>query len=309
MKKGVAIIILLIFTHSIYAQNRSIKKIIKELNSYLEVYDKLSAHDDRYYSRGSLKLTKQDLFSEFDESMEQTDSVSNFDAISIIQNKVDTLLRQALLHKKAVTVDFKTALKYSLGVVKSEDNKLYNFSLFEKTGGSYHSFITWIFYLDSDTFIEYPTNDNWSLGQDDKPTVFEANGYNEIKSFIANNKMRYLLLGSTKACGACFVEFVTFVHFEDGDFVLDFEYSVESRSYETKLFFDPFNLSISVFYETDDLTQGCYCSNELDDENSIEDEDNDTDGSKNYMCSCLFIYDSGTFKSSKQVKEVKRSKN
>ena len=304
MKRGFTIIVFLICTHFTYAQNRSIKKIIKELNSYLEVYEKLSAHGDEYHSLHSLKLTKQDLISEFEEPLGQTDSILNFDAIYLIQSKIDTLLRQAFIHKKAATIDFKIELGHHLGVVKSEDNKLYNFSLFEKTGGSYHSFLSWIFYLDGKTFIEFPVNDNWTIDQNDKPTVFEANGYDMIKSFIANNKMRYLLFGSTKACGACFIEFVTFVHFEDGDFVLDFEYSVDSRSSESKLFFDATNLSLSVFYDTDDLTTECYCSDELDDENTYEDEDDDIDEIKNYTCSCLFIYDGGTFKLSKQVKEV-----
>nr|WP_321246074.1 hypothetical protein [uncultured Psychroserpens sp.] len=304
MKRVINILFFIVSIHSINAQNKSVKKVLTELNGYLEVYEKLTPHGDNYYSLAFLKLKKQDLINEFDEPLTQVDSLSNFDALAVIQSKIDNSLRQVLLHKKAKTINFRTALRHNLGVVKSEDNKLYNFSLFEKTGGSYHSFLSWMFYLDGNDFIEFPVNDNWSLNQDDKPTVFEANGYDMIKSFIANNKMRYLLFGSTKACGACFVEFVTFVHFENGEFILDFEYAVDSRSSESKLFFDATNLSLSVFYDTDDLTTECYCSNELDDENTYEDEDDDIDEIKNYTCSCLFIYDGGTFKLSKQVKEV-----
>jgi hypothetical protein len=125
-------------------------------------------------------------------------------------------------------------------------------------------------------------SNDWRLNQNDKPTVFEANGYNEIKSFFANNKMRYLLFGSIKVCGACFVEFVTLVHFEDGTFILDFEYAVESRSYESKLFFDATNLSLSTFYDTNDLTPDCHCTDEQL-EDRYKEDNNDIDIIKTFV--------------------------
>lgn len=145
-------------------------------------------------------------------------------------------------------------------------------------------------------------SDDWHLNQSDKPTVFEANNYNEIESFFANNKMRHLLFCSIKACGACFVEFVTLVHFDDSTIILDFEYAVESRSSESKLFFDATNLSLSIFYDTDDLTLDCHCTDEQLEERYSEDND-DIDIIKNYRCSCLFLYNNGTFKLSKSVRE------
>lgn len=41
-----------------------------------------------------------------------------------------------MLHKKATSIDFNSDLGSGLGLVKSQDSKLYSFSLFEKTGGS-----------------------------------------------------------------------------------------------------------------------------------------------------------------------------
>lgn len=132
-------------------------------------------------------------------------------------------------------------------------------------------------------------SDDWHLNQNDKPTVFEANAYNEIKSFFANNKMQYLLFGSIKVCGACFVEFVTLVHFDDSTIILDFEYAVESRSSKSKLFFDATKLSLSTFYDTNDLTPDCHCTDEQLEERYSEDND-DIDIIKNYRCSRLFLY-------------------
>lgn len=75
------------------AQKRGIKKVIKELHTTLEVYEKLTPHGPDYYKIDSLNISKQDLIKAFDTPLEQTDSILNPDALYVIQYKIDHLLR------------------------------------------------------------------------------------------------------------------------------------------------------------------------------------------------------------------------
>ncbi len=293
---------------SAYSQKKSIKKTVNNLNTYLEIYETLQSHGQSYYTIDSLKVTREDLIKEFEAPLEQIDSLDNYEAIGIIQSKIDDLLRQVLKHKKANSIDVASAFKDNLSVIKSNDNKLYSFSIDEKTGGSYRSHLSWMYYLDKNRFTEYPVNDDWHLNQSDKPTVFEANGYHEIKSFNSFNKTRYLLFGNFKACGSCYIEYITLVHFEKDNFVLDFEYSLESRDYDQKIYFDEGTKSLSVFYDTDDLTEDCFCSNEASN-NYWHDNSNDSqlnsDGELiRLSCSCLFDFDGKTYKLSKRCSKI-----
>ncbi|WP_204345895.1 hypothetical protein [Psychroserpens algicola] len=309
MKKLLFIICLSVYSLSASAQTKSLKKSIQTLNTYLTVYDSLRSHGEHYYTPKFLKLTREDLIKEFDEPVKITDSLGNFDAIGIIQSKIEESLKQVLAHKKAVTLDLTTAFNDNLAVVKSDDNKLYNFSIDGKAGGSYQFRESWMFYLNEDHFIESRVYDVWKAREQQDPAVFEGNGYNDIRSFTHSGTTYYVLIGNVRTCGACYVDYVSLVHFETKDFVLDFEYTIDSRFYDQKIFFDKASKSLSVFYITDDLSEDCFCSNEEYNTywtgGTSNDGERDADGQlKPKSCSCLFEFNGKTFKLSKRCMEI-----
>ena len=298
--KVLALLFLFFFTFC-NAQNKSIKFAIKNLNKQLEVYQTLNPFGAEYYAIKDLKLTKAELKEAYGETMETTDSIENIEAMGFIQDRIHNQLDLVLKHKKAKTIDFTKVFNDNLAVIKSPDNKLYNFSIDEKTGGSYRSRISWMYYLLNGQFV----NVDYSI--EDETPPFNSDGYTEIKSFRTFNTTRYLLMGSVRGCGACFEEYVTLVHFEDDHFILDFEYSITSRLAEQRIFFDEDSRALSVFYETDDLTQDCYCENE--DNSTNLNVLSDVDDQQTLICSCLFEFDGKTFRLSKRCSEFKKSQD
>jgi len=300
MKKKLLVLLLLsvIFCD---AQNKSLKSAITNLNNQLDIYQTLHPFGAEYYAIKDLKLTKTELKDAYGETLETTDSIESIEALGFIQDRIHNLLDLVLKHKKAKTIDFTKAFNDNLAVIRSPDNKLYNFSIDEKTGGSYRSRISWIYYLEGEHFV------NIDDSIDDNTSTFNSDGYTEIKNFTTFNTTKYLLFGSVRGCGACYEEYVTMVHFEDDHFVLDFEYSITSRLAEQRIFFDEVSLALSVFYETDDLTQDCYCDNE-DNSNNLN-VLNDEDDQQTLICSCLFEFDGKTFRLSKHCAEFKKSQD
>ncbi|WP_040282035.1 hypothetical protein [Psychroserpens damuponensis] len=307
MKYTYSIVILFLFVVSATAQPK-LKKSIDDLNLYLSVYDSLRSHGEHYYTPKLLKVTREDMLKEFGESFEPIDSIETFESIGIIQSKIDELLRQTLTNKKASTLELETLFHENLSVVLSKDKKLINFSIDAKSGGSYQSRISWIYYLNNDVFKEYPVHDKWDLRDQESPTIFEANGYYDIKTITSSKTTYYLLLGSVKTCGSCYVDYVTLVHFEKDDFDLDFEFAIDSRDYDEKIVFDETSKTLSVSYVTDDLSEDCFCSNEeyqtyWTDGLTNDELFNDDETLKQQSCRCLFKFNGKTFELTKRSAE------
>ncbi|MEM5564909.1 hypothetical protein WNY78_07325 [Psychroserpens sp. AS72] len=314
MKKLIFLFSLFLFVLSTSAQPNSLKKSIDELNTYLSVYDSLSSHGEHYYTPKLLKLTHQDLIKEFGEPLKHIDSLETFESIGIIQSKIDKLLRQVLIHEKANTFDFKNSFHENLSVVVSDDNKLFNFSIDGKSGGSYQSRISWIYYLNESIFNEYPVHDIWDFREQETPTIFEGNGYFKIDTFTALNSVYYLLHGSVRTCGACYVDYVTLVHFDKGDFELDFEYAIDSRDYDEKIVFDKDSKTLTIQYVTDDLSEDCFCSNEeyqtyWTDGKTKDELFNDDETLKEQSCSCIFKFNGKTFELTNRNAEFLKTKD
>ena len=287
-----------------YAQNQSINSVIKHVNEQLDIYQNLSPFGAAYYAVKDLKLTKAEVLEGYGDAAMVTDSLESIEALGFIQDKINMYLNKALKHRDASSVDFTQVFNDNLSVVKSEDHKLYNFSIDEKTGGSYRSRVSWMFYNLDGKFI----NTDFSL-EENEASLFHPDGYDAIKIVTTHNTTRYLLFGNVRGCGACFEEHVTLVHFENGRFVLDFEYAVTSRVAEQRIFFDADSKALSVFYETDDLTPECYCTDE-----NLEDEGSpfggyDDDALETAVCSCLFEFNGQTFELTKYSAQIKKNRD
>ncbi|WP_299336194.1 hypothetical protein [uncultured Psychroserpens sp.] len=299
-------VLILIIPYVTFAQESNFNTAVKLLNEQLEIYQTQSPFGSESYAVKDLKLSKiETILYLNDEGLKVTDSIDMYNAISITQSKIGRLLSVVMSQKEATTKDLTTHFNDELYAIKSEDNKLYHFSLDEKTGGSYRSRMSWMYYLKNNSYVEVD-----AMNSETDTSIFFSDGYDEIKTFNTYNKTRYLLFGNVMRCNACFEEYVTLTHFEDGAFQLDFEYSVSSRIAEQHIFYDDISRSISVFYDTDDLTTVCYCSNEGTDNRDIETiSSSDIDDTEQFTCSCLFEFNGRTYKLTKQCSEVIKTKD
>ncbi|WP_299277013.1 hypothetical protein [uncultured Psychroserpens sp.] len=288
-----------------FSQETVFKFTVNQLNKELNIYATQSAHGAENFAVKDLELSEieMQIYFEKEEQITSTDSISMYAAISITQSKINALLFILMGNKETAKHDLRHVINDELAIVKSEDNKLYNFSLDQKTGGSYRSRISWMYYLEDHAYIDISS----SFDSDDNmnsDSIFFPDGYHDIKTFNSHNKTWYLLFGSVRGCGACFEEYVTLTHFEDNTLQLDFEYSVVSRVAEQRIFYEAFSKSLSVFYDTDDLTTDCYCEDQdLNNRIYEEDDTEDIQESSTYSCSCLFEFSKDTFKLLKQCAE------
>ena len=290
-----------------FSQDTSFKFAIDQLNKELKIYATQSPHGAETYAVKDLGLSEVEMqiYFEKEEQITRADSIDMYDAISITQSKINAILFMLMGNRETAKHDLSTLINGELAIVKSEDHKLYNFSLDQKTGGSYRSRISWVYYLEDHAYTDISS----SFDADDNmnsDSIFFPDGYYDIKTFHSHNKTWYLLFGDVRGCGACFEEYVTLTHFENNTLQLDFEYSVVSRVAEQRIFYEAFSKSLSVFYDTDDLTTDCHCGDTDLSNRYAGDDDNDADDTQepaSYSCSCLFEFSDGTFKLLKQCAE------
>ena len=104
------------------------------------------------------------------------------------------------------------------------------------------------------------------------------------------------------------------VHFEKGDFELDFEYAIDSRDYDEKIVFDEDSKTLTVQYVTDDLSEDCFCSNEeyqtyWTDGKTKDELFNDDETLKEQSCSCIFKFNGKTFELTNRNAEFLKTKD
>ncbi len=142
-----------------------------------------------------------------------------------------------------------------MSIVVSDDRKLFNFSLDEKTNGSYKSRISITYYTADSTPPSRKSKDDPEIIN--QHHVFKGDGFHGIYSIETEEGTKYVLTGYVRGCS----NNIMLVSLKNGVFEQDFSYSVNSRSWEEGVRYSPKNKIISVDYVTDDLTTNCNCSN------------------------------------------------
>ncbi|MEM6725508.1 MAG: hypothetical protein AAF598_15820 [Bacteroidota bacterium] len=283
---------------------RSFKKLVQQTNTYLAAYARLSpfgweeltALQDTNLPKKLQKAIQAD--PESYESL-SADSISNFDLILEYQDLILQKLDQLTSHSKFTRNDLFELIEddTDLWMFRSPDRKLYNFSLDEKTGGTYRSRLSIMHYTDWE--VERLAVHPQELPNDafDPYWIFEGDGFDRIDTLRTPTGVQYVLSGSVRGCTACFETNVLLVRFDQEGVHAEFSYSVTLRSYEDGVFYDPETRTIAVDYETDDLTTDCLCSNELDIEPSSSSYFNDADDEfEPIHCHCVFQFIDGQFK-------------
>ena len=277
-------------------KSKSFEKLITETNTFLNAYSDLSAFGSDDYialsSSGLPKKTIKHIQKNHEEYEGYTkDSISKFSLIQEYQELIFENLNAIVLHPQFKTSRIENLLNQGsdLSVVVSEDRKLYNFSLDEKTGGSYRSRISLTHYTE-DSLVSYQKNENDHEAFYNQHSIFEGDGFTGIYTLSTKEGTKYLLTGYVRGCSYCFETSAMVVSYQNGAFNQEFYYAVNSRSWEEGVVYDTASKTITVDYVTDDLTPDCGCSSQ--EENLYAD---DSDGKITKRCHCTFQFNGSKF--------------
>ncbi|MCL2312236.1 MAG: hypothetical protein FWC41_07095 [Firmicutes bacterium] len=291
------LILLLIFVPVIaFGQKQeNFNKLIDKLNHCLLEYDKLTAFGsfDNYYPINDFGLSKQEIKeliadADSDEILSANkDSIQEYQMILFFQGDIVRYIDKIIKHPDFLKYDITNLLKGDvLSIVKSDDNKLFNISFDEKTGGSYRSQISKMYYIDtSGKVVDLNETDN---------SIFASDGYGAIYTIETEEGTKYVLTGFVRDCSFCFKTFVQLLKFEENKFIEEFMYSVNSRSWEEGVEYDHEGKAIYVDYHIDDLTPFCYCGGDPFDKEKWN-YDRSDENQKRINCKCKFIFDGNNF--------------
>jgi hypothetical protein len=257
-------------------------KVLLEFYSHLSPFDDLLAYADLDLSSREIAYLRSD---NDDTDYIHGDSIYATDLIFYIQDRVQSTIEKITKVADLESYDLVEIFQnYELGIVRSTDGKLYNFSLDEKTGGSYRSRVSWMY------FTEQEERDNESI-----LNGFETDGYDRIDTIHVGDQVCYLLIGSVQGCNACFLTYVEMVKYENGQFISEFYFSLESRSWDAELDYNPETRTIRADYQTDDLTSDCGCETRRDFETGNYDYSQVKESVYGLKCHCEFVFNGDTF--------------
>lgn len=308
MKPHLYVLVLIVscsLSNRLFAQSQSsFNRLIEATNTYLANYDTLSPFGTETYIALAESSLSKDLVASIMADEEYVDGLSNgrdsiteFNLILELQELIMGNLEQLIVHDRFGSSDIEAIIgDYDLAIVKSDDGKLYNFSLDEKTGGSYRSRLSLMHYTEISR-DSLPTQQELDEGTKINPySIFEGDGFDSIHTLDTEEGIKYVVSGSVRGCSYCFETSVMLVYFADGFFQQDFYYSVNSRDWEEGAYYNPETQTIEVDYMTDDLTYDCDCSNTAD-EGGYDNYAHDYEDEEMIIkkCHCTFEFNGRNF--------------
>ncbi|MEL6867449.1 MAG: hypothetical protein AAFP19_23690 [Bacteroidota bacterium] len=269
----------------------SFQELVQQTNQYLERYSYLYPFGDPLLAMADYLPTPQeraaflsDLGDDTEGLSEQGDSVLTSYLIWYYQDLIINHLDQLIRHEQLGEQDLLQLIDSDsdLAISRSEDGKLYNFSLDERTGGSYRSRVSWMHYTD------LKEQEASSTEKIDPFEVFHRDGYTQIHSLPTAGPTYYLVIGYVRGCNYCFEDYLKLVHFEAGRFVEDFAYAVEASSGYTEMTYTPEDQGLHIQYETNEQIPDCICEEE--EEEGLEDRP-----FQYQECECFFKFNGQSF--------------
>ncbi len=217
---------------------KPLDNLVSETNEYLEKYSKLTPPfgADEFVTLKESGLPKDEIkyikahYGEYDGYSK--DSISEFNLKDEFQELIVKNITHIISHNKFKDskIDELINHNFDLSIVVSDDRKLYNFSLDEKTGGTYRSRISITHYIEDSTSPSLKSKDEPEIIN--QHGVFESDGFNAIYSIETEEGTKYALTGYVRGCSYCFESNIMLVSIRSGIFEQDFSYSVNSRSWE-----------------------------------------------------------------------------
>lgn len=276
-----------------------LKNLVDSINSFLLAYDTLSVFNE--YDTKSSKIPKSFLDSaNYDNSSQAKGKISGNIPIKYYQAQILNMLGRLIMDKHTVEYKLENLLNTEyISLVHSDDGRLYNLSIDEKTGGSYRSSLSIIHYRaeNGKVYNDIPQTD----GSDGYTSSFSHDGYGVIHTIKTPKGTKYLLEGSVMGCNTCVGNYIDLLSFKKDVLVSDFSVSLDTREGDGQLFYDEKEKSIYVDYVTDDIHPECDCN--LSTNSAESTADNKDFGQK---CSCVFKFDGNTFIQQKRKIRSKR---
>ena len=276
-------LILLIISHSFYSlsdnNDESFNSLISQLNNYLSHYSNYTGHEYGYIELNAKKLgftikEIKELQKEDIELNQSKDSIEFQALLLTYQDKISNIITKLVKHEKFINSISKTLFHEELTVISSPDNKLFNFNIDEKTGGTYRSRISIMYYSETDSIYE---------GE-----FFESDGYGLIDTLQTDSGVKYLMQGSVRGCSMCFTTHISLIQFRENEFHWDFYYRFDSRDWDDDISVDSTKRKIEVSYHLNDLQETCTCESETEGELEYNMD-------KNILCSCVYQFNGSTF--------------
>ena len=287
------IVVLFLFPFSLLSQqNTEFTDLADQTNMLLRNYDILSAHDWMInFPTDTFEWPENELDyfayqSEYGGKLhESKDSINGEDMLFYLQERIVQFIDSLCNHPDFSKHDISQILHTGdLQIVSSDDRKLYNFSIDEKTGGSYRSRISWMHYNEALYCIQ-PHYD-----------IFGGDGYSGISDIQTDNGVIYVLSSSTRGCNYCFETSVQVITVQNNQFVEEFKLSNNSRNWSDGVSYDPETKTITVKYILDDLSPSCSCEPViLDGEEEVFEYYRYGDYDFDILCYCSFKFDGKEF--------------
>lgn len=293
-------------------------KLIEKINHSLLEYNKLSPFGSSYYPIDGFGLSKQEIKkiiadADYDGILSvNKDSIQEYYMIVFFQGEIEAYLDKIIEHPDFLKNDIANLIKGNvLSIVKSDDNKLLNISFDEKTGGSYRSQISKMYYINTETGNTINISDSSVVVKDvyDKYggriySSLAKDGYNQIYTLQTTEETKYVLTGFVRGCNYCFETFVQLLNFSEGKIIEEFMYSINTRYGNDGVEYDHENKTIYANYSLNDLTPICYCSGAVNEEEYFS-----YDNQKLIYCKCKFVFNGENFELVESHWEKKNEKN
>lgn len=242
MAKTLIVFILLLLTIQIYGQQRKIKKNkkdniiqkIEEINSLLNYYGTLSP------------------FSE---------NENQFELIDSINNSITTLLLKILNDNRITNYPIETLLNQNeIFISKSNDNRVFLFSLDNKTGGSYRPSTTIIHYRLSNGTVKA------NIFEGEASEIIATSSYNQIFLLDSINN-KYFAIGGVQTCNTCIASVAITIQLDSCSYKIDLIANYDGRYYDLIAFeFDSIEKVFFYEYYSADNGDSLYESNNVNDQ-------------------------------------------
>lgn len=197
--------------------------MVSKTNEYLKEYSKLSPFNtDRLIALKDSGLPKEEIkyIKAHLEKYEgnSKDAITEFNLLVEFQGLIVEHITYLISHNKFKEHKIEALINqnFNLSVTVSDDRKLYNFSLDEKTGGSYRSQISITHYTEGNITPSLKNRGEREIIN--QYSVFEGDGFNGIYSIKTKEGIKYVLTGYVRGCSYCFETNIMLVTFKRGRF-------------------------------------------------------------------------------------------
>ncbi len=210
-------------THKIISKNKKddLSQKIAEINTLLKYYGTLSPFSD---------------------------NDNRFNLIDSIGNNITTRLLQILNDNRIINYPIETLLHQDeISISKSNDNKIFFFSIDGKAGGSYRTSITIIHYRLSNGTVKADSFGEMTYGQ-----VF----------LLDSLKQKYFVIGSVQTCNTCYASSAITIKLDSNTFQTDLVTQYDGRYSDLKVFeYDSVEKVFAFEYNAADNDDSLYGGN------------------------------------------------